>query len=389
MLGGIYTDQKCPICRSSMRDNHRDAVACPIHKREKAHTLLVRFTRKIQKRFTGPGCYEMASRYLTGLRFKHDEGSYDPRDYQSNQPLAFVTLAGKYLEMKERTLSPGTMKNLRPRMARCVAYFGHRNVKHLGYGDFEDFILEQTDLSDKTKSDVLSMLHDFYTWLARRQEIRKDQIPEFPAIRYELGWRKTVDKNTQDLILAEIHRLTWDDNPKIYLAVLWCSTYINIRPGEWRGVLEEDIDIDRGIILVRDHKTKKHTKSPKVVALIGDDAALLRSIPRSFPKLHFFRHPNGKPFGKELLYNTWKRACRNLGIEDVDLYGGTRHSSMQHLRELIGEDGVKRLSDHATNAALYRYLQVGVEEKRSGFELARKSSTKVTRIGPRPEDQSS
>jgi len=27
-------------------------------------------------------------------------------------------------------------------------------------------------------------------------------------------------------------------------------------------------------------------------------------------------------FGKDHLYNTWKAACRNFGIENVDLYGG-------------------------------------------------------------------
>jgi hypothetical protein len=386
MLGGIYTDERCQLCGGPMRDNHRDGVACLIHKRERANTVLVRFTRKVQTRFTGPDCYERATRYLTGLRFKHDEGSFDARDYKASHPLGFATLAAKYLALKEQTVTPGTMKNLRPRMARCIAHFDQRNVKDIGYGDFEDFIFAQDDIGDKTRSDVLSMLHDFYTWLARRREIRKDQIPEFPRINFDLGWRNTIDKATQEAILNEIRHLTWNDNPRIYVAMLWCCTYVNVRPGEWRGVLEEDVDPQRGIVLIRNHKTIRHTKAPKMVALIDDDMELVRSLPKSFPKLPFFRHTTGKAFGKELLYNTWKRACKNLGIEGVDMYGGTRHSSMQHLQELIGEDGVKRLSDHETNAALHRYLQVGIQEKRRGYELARGSSTKVTPM-PHPKDR--
>ena len=29
MLGGIYTQENCPVCGQKMRDNHRDAVCCP------------------------------------------------------------------------------------------------------------------------------------------------------------------------------------------------------------------------------------------------------------------------------------------------------------------------------------------------------------------------
>jgi hypothetical protein len=38
-------------------------------------------------------------------------------------------------------------------------------------------------------------------------------------------------------------------------------------------------------------------------------------------------------FGRDYLYKWWKEACRNLEVEGVDLYGGTRHSSARGLRE--------------------------------------------------------
>jgi hypothetical protein len=104
-------------------------------------------------------------------------------------------------------------------------------------------------------------------------------------------------------------------------------------------------------------------------------------------KMPFFRYDKGTGRGKPgavlgdgTLCKIWKRARRNLGIEDVDLYGGTRHSSMQHLRELIGEPGEKRLSDHEANAALHRYLQASLEEMGRGYGLARRCNSKVTPI---------
>jgi hypothetical protein len=71
----------------------------------------------------------------------------------------------------------------------------------------------------------------------------------------------------------------------------------------------------------------------------------------------------GQSFGANYLYRLWKKACKNLGIEDVDLYGGTRHSTMQYLRKQLCPEGVKRLSLHTTNKALDRYLEISVQRK--------------------------
>ncbi|HOV87975.1 MAG TPA: hypothetical protein PLM79_16590 [Syntrophobacteraceae bacterium] len=83
--------------------------------------------------------------------------------------------------------------------------------------------------------------------------------------------------------------------------------------------------------------------------------------------------PKGAPFGKHILYSYWKKACSNLGIEGVDLYAGTRHSTMQYMR-ILGHspEEVKRLSFHTTNAAMNRYLQINPEELRAGYAQVRK-----------------
>ena len=51
------------------------------------------------------------------------------------------------------------------------------------------------------------------------------------------------------------------------------------------------------------------------------------------------------------------RACKNVGVEGVDLYGGTRHSTLTALGEFLSPEEVKRGSLHKTNKALERYLQ--------------------------------
>lgn len=375
MLGGIYSDEKCPICGEAMKDNGRTGVACPSHKKQFASSLIVRFGRQIFKRFTD---YQEASRFLNGLRFKHDEGTFDARDYQRANPLGFDNLSGKYLEVKQQTVKPGSMKSIGPSMKKAQEWFGSNNVKEIGYAEIEDFLLAQKDISTKTRHNIKSQLHDFFTWLVKRRVIRQDQMPEFPEVHFQLGERKTIDKATQAAILEEVHKMCWKRQPRVYIGIKWLTTYINVRPGELLGILEEDIDLDQGIIVIRSHKTDRQTKKLNLITLLEEDTELIRSLPRGFPKMHFFRRDTGgggkttgTPFGPRMFYRNWMRACENLGIEGVDLYGGTRHSSAQALRKHLSPEGVRRLTGHETNKAFERYFQVGLDELRDGYALTR------------------
>jgi integrase len=202
-------------------------------------------------------------------------------------------------------------------------------------------------------------------------------MPEMPELSFELGFRKTVDKSTQNAILKEVEQLTLQ-SPRIYLAIKWLCTYVSIRPGELRGILEDDIDLKQGLLFIRDHKTVRH-KGPKVVPLLDEDVNLVSSLPRGFPSMPFFRHdvpikgmPANTRFGNRVLRKVWNQACEKLEIEGVGLYGGTRHSTMQFLRSLgKSKEDVKVLSDHSTNKALDRYLEKNFDEMRAGYALTR------------------
>lgn len=390
MLGGIYTEEKCPVCGERMEDNHRDGVVCPKHKKQKAHNLIVRFGRKFYKRTTD---YDLACRILTGIRFKFDEGTYDHRDYQKSNPLGLETQIDKYLEIKSRTLREGSLKSLRPHVSRISKYFGSLNVKSIGYAELEDFILDQEDIGEKTKHNLLSTLHDFFSWLVKRKVLRKDQFPEFPQVKFQLGDRRTVTKETQIAILEEIKRQTWDKNPRIYIGCLWCATYINVRPGELYDLLEEDIDYERGLVFIRKHKTDRSTQKIKVIPLFDEDLEMIKALPRGFPQMHFFRRDRGgggkranSPFGRNRFYRSWIAACEALGIEGVDMYGGTRHSSAIALRQHLSPEGIRRLTDHETNKAFERYYMKDLDELRDGYALTRKCNTDATPINKARKD---
>ena len=43
-------------------------------------------------------------------------------------------------------------------------------------------------VKEKTKHNILSTIHHFYTWMKRRQEIAS--LPDFPVVTFELGYRQ-------------------------------------------------------------------------------------------------------------------------------------------------------------------------------------------------------
>ncbi len=76
----------------------------------------------------------------------------------------------------------------------------------------------------------------------------------------------------------------------------------------------------------------------------------------------------GQKFGEKYFYKWWKRACENLGIEGVDLYGGTRHSSAVALRKNFSPEQIKQGTMHQTNKAFERYFRIGADDIREIYE---------------------
>jgi hypothetical protein len=64
-------------------------------------------------------------------------------------------------------------------------------------------------------------------------------------------------------------------------------------------------------------------------------------------------------------------ACGNLGVEGVDLYGGTRHSSAKALRQFCSPEEIKRATMHSTNKAFERYFQIEADDLRTIYGKTR------------------
>ena len=329
---------------------------------------------RIHKRFRGR---IEAERFLTGVRYEEDKGSFDPRDYQRDKPLGFATLANKWLAIRKREVRD--YNSLRYAIFQSISYFENRNIKSIGYGELEDFYSSLPEiLSGKSKANIFTTLHSFWVWVSKREKI---QIPEFPKIKFELKRRKTITHEQQQEILAWLkERAPF----KVWLGIKWLATYISIRPGELRNIKEGDIDREQGVIYVKDNKGRK----TKTIPLLDQDRAIIRD--RALPHLYFFRHEQRKgvaphcrqQFGQRCLYTWWKKCCGNLGINGVDLYGGTRHSSAQYLR-LQGRtpEEIKRATGHTTTSSFNRYFEMGLDDLREIYGTGQVVEFKVKKEG--------
>ncbi len=192
------------------------------------------------------------------------------------------------------------------------------------------------------------------------------EFPEFPEIEYELGWRNTVIMKVQQAIISEVKRISFDIEPKVWLGIKLLATYIKIRPGEMRNIRERDINLESGYIHIA-HPKEGTKKRGKFAYPDAEDIELIRGFPRSIdPDSYFFHHMStrsgakiGKQFGHKYFKKWWDKACDNLGVKGVDLYGGTKHSTATALGEFLTPEQIKRGgTGSATNKAFERYFQL-------------------------------
>jgi hypothetical protein len=252
MKGYISTREKCFVCgKGLVHDERRGGCFCTDHPQVAAMTFVGRFGRAIYKRFKS---YPHAAQFLNGLRFKTGEGTFDSRDYQVAKPFSFTNLSEKYLNRKRTLKSLGEVRNY---IRTAQRYWGDTNVKEINGADIGDFLFElkiypkkkkgetkdpePKEMSEKTRANYRASLNDFWKWMLQRQVITLAQMPIFPKIDFELGYRRITDMDTQEKIIQTVYEMTHGFNPKIWLGIDLLATYVNLRSQISEAVLETGV----------------------------------------------------------------------------------------------------------------------------------------------------
>lgn len=365
MKGNIYAN-KCTCGGKMIHNERKHNCFCSSCGTPACKGYIVRFGRDISVRFDN---YQGAAQFLNGLRFKDAEGTLDIRDYKADQPLSFVKQSEKWLDVKKEAVSHDTYRKYKRFIRYANELWSGRNVKTINFGDLEDFLFSDKFTSSKYRHDARSCINHFFDWLVKREGIRK---PEFPEINFELGWRTITDLPTQRSVITEVYRIA--PQTKIAFGVELLATYTSLRPDDLRRINEGSYRDG----LIRILKPTKRKNTQKIIRLLPEHAEMWEELSKqypSFPTMPYFRHIRGlkgvtadKQYGKDLFYKWWVRACKNLGVEGLDLYGGTRHSTTTAIAEMTDEATAKQASGHMTNKAFDRYCQA---ENTVAFKMAR------------------
>nr|WP_319393321.1 hypothetical protein [uncultured Desulfobacter sp.] len=378
MKGNITTRERCFVCNNNLiHDERRGGCFCPNHPQVGATSFIVRFGKDVYRRFPS---YKEACDFLTGLRYKTCEGTYDPNDYKKDNPNGFKTLSEKYLNRKKTKKS---FSNIRNYIKVAQSHWEDTNVKYINGADIEDFLFSIDGISEKTRSNYKSTLSDFWKYIYKRKVITIAQMPEFPDIEYELGYRNVTTWEIQSQILDQIKKDA--TNPKQWFGIELLSVYTKLRPADLLKLTEGDIDLQSGMLFI--HYPTKKKNSLLTVRLAPDHVDIFAQLKKQYPALPtviFFRHIAGikgvkkdAAFGEKYFYKAWISACDKLGIEGLDLYGGTRHTTTTEIGKMQGKDAAKKHSGHRTNKAFERYCQMDEVESADMAELIIKKKTKT------------
>ncbi len=353
MKGSIHSDQTCPLCGSRFKSMEPRGMFCPNHPAQSPQKFIVRYSG-ITKRFDN---YPAALQFLTGLRFQEGSGQFDARDYQiKSKPLSFDRLADEWLEVKAAQIKIASWRSIASGIRKAQEVWGGMNIKNIQYPQLEDF-LKRYPGAPKSRANALAALKQFWQWVADRYDIAA--IKKWPRLGHvEMAFRDTVDLPTQEAIISDIK----EHEPfKVWLCVKWLATYIAVRPSEMRGLTENQVDRQRGILIFPHPKEKR----AKIIPLVAEDLEIVRALPLAFEQsANFFRHDGGiggvkagAAFGHSVLYRAWRRACCRLGVSGVPLYPGTKHSTAMGLREVATPEEIKAMTLHSTSEAFHRYFQ--------------------------------
>jgi hypothetical protein len=206
-------------------------------------------------------------------------------------------------------------------------------------------------------------------------------MPEFPEIGFELEFRNYTDLDTMMRIVSTVKELSYDINPMIWFGIELLSSYPILRPKDLSKIRHEEIDLQHGDFTIFWPSKNRHKEKRLTVRLVDEHTEIFKELLARYPALPptpFFRHTPGlsgvnanEVFGPAYFRKWWKRACDRLGIEGLDLYGGTRHTLTTTIAKEFGEQAARDALGDRTNKAFERYCHY---QKDKPHEIARQTS---------------
>lgn len=292
-----------------------------------------------------------ASRKAAGdrLRELRDEAAMNP---SVDEPQTVASVVDRYLTHAKGQLSPRTYEVRRPYLNSFVEALGWRLVAEAKKIHLTEWIAEHPEwASDWTLNTVHSVIQRPLNWAVDQDIIAKNP---FKGVTHRPGApRRPITRDEfQKLLRASAGRGGKPSPGARFRQVLIFLYFTGARPGEASALRWSDIDLDRGLIVLKEHKTVRlqRVPRPRVIPLHPVVLKLLITIRKRNEGERVFLTYRKTPWNKNSLGLRVRRAREKAEIaDDAKLYGirhqfGTRailnRVDIKTLSELMGHNSV-------------------------------------------------
>jgi integrase len=251
------------------------------------------------------------------LKHSRAEHTADTADWYENLLTPFVELHGK-------------VRLTRLKKKHVTAW-----LKHKGY-------------NPTSANRALGALKRAFNWAVEEEHIPKNPVAHVRKPK-SLVRDRTLTPEERQLILAAAR------GPAFRMFVRGL-TLTGCRPGEVAKVTAADVDLDRGLWVLQQHKTVKKTGKPRVVHLSPEAVELTRELMARHPEGPLFRNSQGKPW----TVNAVRIRFRNLREKHPELKGIVAYTyrssfATDALEHGVPDATVAALLGHTNTDTLHKY----------------------------------
>lgn len=396
----IRTKEYCPICRQKFTHIQKLGFICAQHKTIPRKYYLDfswkgRRIRLFSDQYGKPlDSYNRALVLKSRIETESENHQFDPSRYVGADLKDYIFetridawFGSKMIRVEDGELAQSYTSRLKIYIDRYyMPFFRGRDVREIRTIDIKKFQETLSDhakdqlkkLSPKYKRNIIDALENFFN-IQVQEEVIKDK-PVF--IKDTIAKPKTrwCRRALQDSIISAV--------PDAHRPIFFLLTRQGIRPGEAVALQWRDIDMTAGTVLIRRteslRKIKEQTKGKvETYRLLHPDLLLmLKTFPPRFPKDYIFLNVNtGRPYRVNNLEGIWNKACAKVGVDNITLYEGTRHSvASQAATRGVSLFKIGEVLGHSDKRTTERYAKMDVSDQIEVFESP--SPAAVTKLSP-------
>jgi integrase len=160
------------------------------------------------------------------------------------------------------------------------------------------------------------------------------------------------------------------------------------RPGEMAAMKWSDIDLENCRIVLREHKTARKVRKPRVIPLTPDIVRLLEQVRRRYPsEAHVFLGERGNPWNRSSLSLRIQRCRERQGIpEDAKLYGVRHFFGTTAIVNGVDIKTLAQLMGHASTRMTEHYLHLSGEAEHLARAMLLATSRRPGASGKKPSE---